>query len=343
MDPQLGLFDDEPSVPGMVGPAPAPPEVLGLGRHLSAGLRLGTSSWSFPGWAGIVYDRKASELVLAREGLAAYASHPLLRTVGIDRTWYRPVPAEVLRAYADVVPDDFRFLVKADRLLTSPTNPGEGSFRGRNVRFLDPTYAIEEVLGPASAGLGAKAGPILFQFPPIPPSLVGGREAFAEQLHRFLDALPRGPLYAVELRTPGLLTPAYAGVLESTGVAHCYVVHPAMSPLAEQLGAVRHFEQPALVVRWMLHAGLGYEVAKDRYAPFDHIVDEDPESLERISVAALDALIAERRVFVVVNNKAEGSAPLSVFRLARRIAAWNRPDGGSVSDPPAGDAEDGRP
>jgi uncharacterized protein YecE (DUF72 family) len=342
MDPQLGLFDDEPSAPAAVGPAPAPPELWELGRRLSAGLRLGTSSWSFPGWTGIVYDRQAPELVLARDGLSAYAAHPLLRTVGIDRTWYRPVPAEVLAAYADVVPDDFRFLVKADRLLTSPTDPGEGAFRGRNPRFLDPTYAIEEVLGPVSEGLGAKAGPILFQFPPMPPSLVGGRDEFAEQLHRFLDALPRGPLYAVELRTPAFLTTAYAGALEATGVAHCYVVHPAMSPLVEQLGAVRHFEQPALVVRWMLHAGLGYQVAKDRYAPFDRIVDEDPQSLERIAVAALDALIAERHVFVVVNNKAEGSAPLSVFRLARRIAAWDRPDVGLASDLPAGDVGDGR-
>lgn len=326
MDPQLSLFDHEPAaLPPAVGPAPVPDDLSELGRRLSASLRLGTSSWSFPGWAGIVYDRDASEMTLARHGLGAYASHPLLRTVGIDRTWYRSMSAEDLRVYADSVSDDFRFLVKADRLLTSPTDPGAGALRGPNPRFLDPTYAIEEVLGPVSEGLGAKAGPILFQFSPLPPNLVGGRGAFTERLHRFLDALPRGPLYAVELRTPALLTPEYAAALESTGVAHCFVVHPAMSSLEDQLGAVRHFEQPALVVRWMLHAELKYEVAKDRYAPFDRIVDEDQDSLERIAVAALDALIAERGVFVVANNKAEGSAPLSVFRLARRIAAWDRP------------------
>jgi uncharacterized protein YecE (DUF72 family) len=337
MDVQLGLFGDQPELsPAVVGPAPVAPDLTDLAGRLSAGLRLGTSSWSFPGWAGIVYDREASEMTLARHGLAAYATHPILRTVGIDRTWYRPVPAQELRAYADVVPDDFRFLVKADRLLTSPTDPGEGAFRGQNPRFLDPTWAIEEVLGPVSEGLGAKAGPILFQFSPISPNLVGGRDAFAERLHRFLDALPRGPLYAVELRTPAFLTAAYAAALEATGVAHCYVVHPAMSSLEQQLRTVRHFEQPAFVVRWMLHSGLKYEVAKDRYAPFDRIVDEDADSLERITVATLDALIAERGVFVVANNKAEGSAPLSVFRLARRIAAWDGPSR------PSGDAGDTR-
>jgi uncharacterized protein YecE (DUF72 family) len=287
---------------------------------------MGTSSWSFPGWAGIVWDRAPSETVLARHGLAAYARHPLLRTVGLDRTYYRSISAGDFRAYADQVPDDFRFLVKADRLLTSPTDPGDSAIRGANPRFLDPTWAIEEVIGPLMEGLGPKAGPLLFQFSPIPPNLVGGRRAFVDRLHAFLDALPPGPVYAVELRTPGLLTDAYARVLESTGAAHCYTVHPAMSPLEDQLRAVRPFEQPALVVRWMLHAGLRYQAAKDRYEPFDRIVDEDGESLERITVAVLDALIAEREAFVVVNNKAEGSAPLSVARLARRLAEWSGAD-----------------
>lgn len=323
MDPQLGLFDDTPT-PGVapVAPAAVPAELAEAATRLPAGLRLGTSSWSFPGWAGIVYDRQASQTALAQHGLAAYARHPLLRTVGLDRTFYRSIPAAEFRAYAEAVPDDFRFLVKADRLLTSVTDPAETSIRGSNPRFLDAAWAIDEVIGPLVEGLGDRAGPLLFQFPPTAPSLVGGSGAFVERLHRFLDELPPGPLYAVELRTPAFLTQAYVDALDATGAAHCYTVHPAMSSLDEQLRVVRHFEQPALVVRWMLHAGLRYEVAKERYEPFDRIVDEDAESLGRITVSVLDALIAERNVFVVVNNKAEGSAPLSVFRLARRIADW---------------------
>jgi hypothetical protein len=34
----------------------------------------------------------------------------------------------------------------------------------------------------------------------------------------------------------------------------------------------------------------------------------------------LQATAFKRRAFVLVNNKAEGSAPLSVFRLAEEIA-----------------------
>jgi len=174
-------------------------------------------------------------------------------------------------------------------------------------------------------GLGSKMGPLLFQFSPIPPNLVGGAGAFFERLFRFLTALPDGPLYALELRTPSFLNDRYKDLLEATGAAHCYNVHPAMAPLERQLEVVSPFYQPALVIRWMLHAGLKYEVAKDRYAPFDRIVDEDIPSRERIATAVLDATVAERHAFVIVNNKAEGSAPLSVFRLAERLADWTAP------------------
>jgi len=325
MDLQLGLFPDEAHAPAppRVGPIRVSDHLADVAGRLPASLRVGTSSWSFPGWEGIVYDRRVSHNALARHGLAAYAAHPLLRTVGIDRTYYRPITAAAFRTYADAVPEDFRFLVKADRLLTSPLDPEGLGVRQPNPQFLDPRYAVEEVIAPMVEGLGAKAGPLLFQFSPMPANLVGGREAFLDRLHRFVEALPDGLLYAIELRTPAFLTEGYARLLESTGAAHCYNVHPAMSPLERQLEAVSPFYQPALVMRWMLHGRLQYEVARERYEPFDRIVDDDSPSRQRIAAAVLDALIAERPVFVIANNKAEGSAPLSVFRLAERIAKWS--------------------
>jgi uncharacterized protein YecE (DUF72 family) len=335
MDLQLGLFPDEPlpAQPSPIGPVEVDRHLTAVADRLPAGLRMGTSSWSFPGWEGIVYDRRASQSTLARHGLSAYADHPLLRTVGVDRTYYQPIGTDEFRTYADDVPGDFRFLVKADRLLTSPMEPEGYGVRRPNVRFLDPAYAADEVVAPMVEGLGAKAGPLLFQFSPIPPNLVGGPGAFVERLHRFVDALPEGPLYAIELRTPAFLTEAYIQMLEATGAAHCYNVHPSMTPLDRQMELVQPFYQPALIVRWMLHAGFRYEAAKDRYQPFDRLVDEDASSRERIALAVLDTTIAERDAFVVANNKAEGSAPISIFRLAERIANWR--DASTGSEPVA--------
>lgn len=323
MDAQLGLFPDASAgrAPS-VGAAEVGSELRALAGRLPSAVRLGTSSWTFPGWAGLVYDRRVSQGALASDGLGAYARHPLLRTVGVDRTYYRPMPALALRAYFDAVPDDFRFVVKADRVLTSPVDPEGTGVRTPNPRFLDAAYATREVVEPVVEGLAAKVGAIVFQFSPMSPRIVGGRGAFLERLRAFLDALPKGPVYGVELRTPAFLTDDYRAVLESVGAAHCYTVHPAMSPLAQQLEVVQPFYQPLLLVRWMLGGDQAYEAARDRYEPFDRLVDEDPSTRALIARTVLDTLLAEREAIVIANNKAEGSAPLTLFRLAERLVEW---------------------
>src|SRR5688572_19854352 len=97
MADQLPLFSaPEPARPrksddATVGPASIPHDLVELARQLPRELYLGTSSWFFPGWQGLVWDRAASEATLARHGLRAYAKHPLLRTVCIDRSFYAPL------------------------------------------------------------------------------------------------------------------------------------------------------------------------------------------------------------------------------------------------------------
>jgi len=310
---------------GPVGPAPVTDTQRSIAAALPPLVRLGTSSWSFPGWAGIVYDRAASTEALARDGLRAYASHPLLRTVGIDRTYYAPLAARAFAAYAAAVPDDFRFLVKAHEVCTVPHFPeragGTRHAPGPNAMFLDAGYAADLVVAPMLEGLGAKAGPLVFQFTPMRPALVGGPDRFAERLYAFLAALPRGPLYAIELRTPALLTAAYAAALAAVGACHCFTVHPTMPDLAAQAAVVDVEPAPATVVRWMLGGDQRYEAARERYRPFDRLVDEDPPARAAIAARCVTAARATQPAYVVINNKAEGSAPLSGFQLAATIAS----------------------
>ncbi len=310
-----GQFDLFGAAAG-VEPAPAAASHAALRARIPARIRLGTSSWSFPGWAGIVYDRPHTEQALARDGLAAYARHPLLRTVSIDRTYYAPIETQAFAAYAAAVPEDFRFVVKADRLLTDPDAPATTT----GTRFLDAEHAATAVVRPAVLGLGERLGAIVFQFSPRSAASHGGRIHFAAGLREFLAALPRGPRYAVELRTPELMTTAYAAALDDAGAAHCYTVHASMLPLHEQLQRIPPQANPLLIVRWMLHAGLDYEGARARYAPFDRLVTEDPATRNEIARAAVACAREEQDVIVCINNKAEGSAPLSAIRLAEAIA-----------------------
>ena len=295
-----------------------------MARALPAELRLGTSSWTFPGWAGLVYAGSHSPSQLARHGLAAYAQHPLLRTVGVDSTYYEPVDARVLAQYAAAVPADFRFLVKAHEACTLPRFSGHVRYGAQreqdNPLFLDPAYARDAVVAPFVEGLGAKAGVLLFQFAPMPVARLGGAGRFAERLHAFLSGLPRGPRYATEFRNPALLARPYAEAVRAAGASHCINAIGNMPEPVTQWRVTGGAQAPALVVRWMLARYLRYEAARERYAPFDRIVDPDPHTCQSIATLVRRACNQGLPAYVVVNNKAEGSAPLSVVRLARELA-----------------------
>ena len=285
---------------------------------------MGTSSWSFPGWDGLVYQGAFSESHLARHGLAAYARHPLFRAVGIDRTYYAPISAEVFASYAGAVPDDFRFLAKAHELCTLarlPRHDRHGSNKGElNSRFLDPAYARDAVVEPFATGLGDKAGPLLFQLAPQSMEALEGPLRFAERLHRFLTALPRGPLYAVEVRNTSLLTRDYAEALADAGACHCINLWGRMPPPAIQAEKAGTGSAPAVIIRWMLVRHMRYQQARDAYAPFNAIVDRDQQARNNIVDLIRKAENAGQPTYVIVNNKAEGSAPLSIAALAELMS-----------------------
>ncbi|MDJ0788866.1 MAG: DUF72 domain-containing protein [Myxococcota bacterium] len=311
---QLGLFEDPDAPP--VEAAPVSDRVRERAEALPSGLYLGTSSWSFPGWTGIVWGGEGmpDTKLLAHEGLRAYAHHPLLNAVGLDRTFYGPIATADFERYAEQVPRSFRFLVKADGALTKPGSE----------RFLDVQHATHRVITPARQGLGERLGPVLFQFPPASAEALGGRDAFLERLGHFLSALPRGPLYSVELRTPSLIHGESDAVIEASGAVPCFNLHPDAPPLARRLENRRGALPPTVVIRWMLRRGFRYAEARDRYAPFDRLVDEDPESRAAVAELCLRAADAGRPVYVIANNKAEGSAPLTLAALAEEIERRRR-------------------
>jgi uncharacterized protein YecE (DUF72 family) len=305
-----------------VEPAAVSPALESVAAHLPSALYLGTSSWSFPPWDGLVYKRRVDATLLARAGLAAYAQHPLLRTVGIDRTFYAPIPAEAYAGYAAQVPVHFRFLVKAPMACTTPHfHERSGRPPGANPHFLDGNYATDIFVGPCMMGLGEKAGPLVFQFPPMGRGVTAAPARFAEKLVRFLEALPRGPLYAVELRDREVLGAELVRALSDGGARLCIGLHPRM-PIAVEQGRLHAALPPGpLVVRWNLRAGRAYEAAKARYYPFTRLVDEDPGNRAALARLCAETVASGQAAYVIANNKAEGSAPLTVFKLAEAIAA----------------------
>jgi uncharacterized protein YecE (DUF72 family) len=341
-DDTAGSLFELPPAPARGGsnvePAAVDEELQRLARRLPPSIHLGTSSWSFPGWQRIVYGGAHTEAQLARLGLAAYSRHPLLRAVGIDRGFYQPLTQQQYAGYASQVPEHFRFLVKAPALVTDALLRGErGAPAAENPSFLDPVLAREQFVEPALRGLGARAGPLVFQLSPLPrPMTADGGHEVIDSLGVFLRQLPREvdgmvPVYAVELRNAELLTPRFVRMLHDAAARLCVGIHAAMPAAARQAAALRAMDAPdadsddwqlkgPLVVRWSLHAGLRYEEAKNRYAPFDRLLDPDLITRGTLAHLAHVAIRSHQPAFIIANNKAEGSAPLTCIELARAIA-----------------------
>jgi uncharacterized protein YecE (DUF72 family) len=290
-------------------------ETAAIADRLPKGVFFGTSTWSFPGWAGIVYSRRATTADLAREGLAEYARHPLLTTVGIDRGYYGPIPVKDLERYAGQLPPGFPCCAKAPEAVTAPMRTGE---RRANPDYLRPQRFVDEMIGPFLESFRDHAGPFVIQFPPASGAVKA--PVFAEKLDRFLEALPADARYAVELRDPALLTAAYRDVLAARGAAHVYNYATAMPMPAGQAAGVPVETAPFAVIRLLLRPGTRYEERREEFLPFDRIVDPNPEMRGEVARLVRAALRAGRETYVLVNNKAEGCSPLTIRALAEILA-----------------------
>ncbi len=298
-----------------------------VAASLPANVRFGTSSWSFPGWQGLVYSQKRTTAWLAKEGLREYARHPLLGTVGVDRSYYAPVPDEDFRRYADQLPAGFPCCCKAPGLVTSPVldraagGPPPPRLRRANPEFLSAERFIEDLLEPVARSFQGHAGPFILQFPPMLRRSGLAPDVFLEGLARFLDSLPADFQYAVELRDRALLTAGYVDVLQAYGAAHVYNAWTAMPMPGDQAAVVPVEKMPFLMVRLLLRPGATYEEQREAFAPFDKIPEPHAEMREQVVDLVNQAVARAIPAYVLVNNKAEGSSPLTIEGLAERLSA----------------------
>jgi uncharacterized protein YecE (DUF72 family) len=170
-------------------------------------IRIGTSGWHYKHWVGTFYP----ERLPASKMLEFYLRH--FDAVEINNTFYKLPRVDMLRAWRDAVPADFRFAVKGSRFIT------------HNKKLKDPENAIENILPRAVEGLGPKLGPVLWQLPPK-------WKQNLERLDAFLAILPPELRYAFEFRHESWVTAEALQVLRRYNAAFCiYELAGYQSPI----------------------------------------------------------------------------------------------------------------
>ncbi len=285
-------------------------------------VHFGTSTWNYPGWRGLVYHKDYGPKGAAARMLEEYAAFPLFRTVGIDSTYYGPPTEAVLRSYAEHTPPGFPFVSKVWSQLTIHTfTKAQDSARAGKVNpdFLNAELFVEEIYGPYQRHFADHTGPFVFEFQTLARSSGIDEEGFASRLDEFFSALPRDGQFAVEIRNEEFLTPMYFAVLREHGVAHVFNSWTRMPPIGHQLDLPNSITAPFIVARALLRPGRSYDEAVDAFAPYDRIRERNPK-LRRDLVRLVEAAVKTRiPAYLLVNNRAEGSAPLTIAAVAEML------------------------
>jgi uncharacterized protein YecE (DUF72 family) len=284
---------------------------------------IGGSSWKYEGWLGQVYSRERylargrfSRKLFEAECLREYAE--TFPTVCGDFAFYQFPSEEFWRRLFAHVPAAFRFAFKVPEQITCkvfPQHARYGAQAGReNEAFLDNRVLQEMFLRPLLP-YGEKTALLIFEFGAF------GRRSFAElgefldRLDPFLAGLPPEFRYAVEIRNPEFLEKDYFTCLRGHGVAHVYNAWSRMPELGRQMAIPDSMTADFLVSRALLRHGRVYEDAVGMFAPYTQIQDPNPEARESMRILIGRARENKQFLFLFVNNRLEGNAPLTILSL----------------------------
>ena len=156
---------------------------------------VGTSGFSYKAWQGKFYPEKVSP----KEMLRFYSKR--LAAVEINNTFYHLPTERVLTSWAEQVPEDFVFALKAPQVITHL----------KRLRHVDEEtdYFFRTL-----SLLDRKLGPVLFQFP-------GSFRANRQRLEDFLALIPGHISGAFEFRSSSWINVEILDLLRARGFSLC--------------------------------------------------------------------------------------------------------------------------
>jgi uncharacterized protein YecE (DUF72 family) len=168
-------------------------------------IRTGIGGWTFEPWRGVFYPdglRQADEL--------AYAASKL-KTIEINGTYYSSFKPESWAKWAAQAPEGFKFAVKASRFSTN-----------RKV-LADGAESVERFLNQGLTELGARLGPVLWQFAPTKTFDAGDFAGFLSLLPDEIGGLPLR--HVLEVRHDSFACEAFVDLARKHGAAICLADH----------------------------------------------------------------------------------------------------------------------
>jgi uncharacterized protein YecE (DUF72 family) len=260
-------------------------------------IRVGIGGWTFEPWRGTFYPKG---LAHARE--LEYASAHLT-TIEINGTFYRTQTASTFAKWAKETPDGFVFSVKGPRYAVNRRVLAEAG---------DP---IKWFFDSGVTDLGAKLGPILWQFAPTKKFDATDFGAFLELLPRQLEG--RKLRHVVEVRHQSFCIPQFVALLRQFHTPVVLADHHTYPAMADSIGdfvyarlqkgddAIPTAYPPEALDQWADRARLWAKGGRPDDLP---LADPAPAPKK-----------APRDVFVYFIHEAKVRAPAAAMALIERL------------------------
>lgn len=282
-----------------------------------AKLRIGTCSWKYDSWRGVVYSHNEKINYLEE-----YSQK--FDTVEIDQWFWSlgkagvKLPSvKVVKEYSASVPSDFKFSVKLPNSLTLThyyrRNKTAKLIENPYFLSLDLTDEFLKTLKPLESFLG----PLMFQFEYLNKEKMPGRIHFQALFGSYAKKLPNNFNYAVEIRNPNYLCDEYFRFLKELNFSHVFLQGYYMPSIFDVFEKWKNYLISPVVIR--LHGAERNETEKLTDKNWNRIVL--PKDAELDKLAGMIKLLLEKKldVYVNVNNHYEGSAPLTIDRINERL------------------------
>ncbi len=279
-------------------------------------LRIGTCSWKYESWKGIVYP-EFGDFNYLEEYSKSYNS------VEIDQWFWSlhnskavlPKP-NIVREYIESVPKDFLFTIKLPNSLTL-THPYKK--KEANPFFLsnDLMYSFLNSIDYMKDNVGM----LMFQFEYLNKQKMNSLSEFISKLEPFFYNLNREFNYGIEIRNPNYLQEPFLEFLKAHDISLVFLQGYYMPQITDVYKNASNHLNDKVVIR--LH---GYDrkgIEEKTKEQWNSIVEPKDSELNLIVEMIKTLLSKNIDVFLNVNNHYEGSAPLTIAKIKDRLNLKN--------------------
>ena len=281
-------------------------------------IRIGTCSWKYDSWKGIVYPDKDKFNYLQE-----YSKH--FNTVEVDQWFwslFEPKKAVLpkqsdVKSYAGSTPDNFKFTIKIPNsiTLTHFYSKSKTEALKPNPYFLS-TELFDSFLQSIKP-LKKKTGVLMLQFEYLNKQKLSGLTEFIDRFEGFIDTVDRKYTYGIELRNPNFLKKPFFEFIERNKLAMVFLQGYYMPPVWDVFNEFKEYIKSTAVIR--LHGPDRSGIEKKTGSIWNQIVEPKDDDLDKISGMINYLTTKKVDTFINVNNHYEGSAPLTIRKINKLL------------------------